>query len=389
MSSSLGAVAPTLEKQYSTGVHDNRFNLHELKGDPRHEKLVCLARSVAAVMRDSELIELGGSRAILRYSTWRLKNDLACRSGDGNFGPASETLRFKDEPVAALGTAFLVGPRLIASAGHVFEGEDLSRLRIVFDYFMKDADQCNGSLSVYRIKEIKAFDQSDSWFFSNYPDWALVELTEDVVGRDPLPVERDPGKVFSGNEFYLIGHPSGLPTKVTLGGQIKNVGLLNKRFDHIVDAFAGNSGSPLFDVATDKIIGIHTATLQSLKKKGIKNRDYTKNSSGEMEVRRIAPGKTYKIRRYKEGNEIVWRCELAQKMTMLADLIDAFNQKADPKEIARLLARAKGKLTPGLRDMASIAQSSHQPAYIQSSGAASESTSNSLESVSPSLCTIV
>ena len=55
--------------------------------------------------------------------------------------------------------------------------------------------------------------------------------------------------------LYMLGHPSGLPLKLTKGGIVKN----NSQRDYIscdLYAFSGNSGSPVFCSATQKVIGI-------------------------------------------------------------------------------------------------------------------------------------
>ncbi len=53
----------------------------------------------------------------------------------------------------------------------------------------------------------------------------------------------------------LLGHPNGLPLKVADSASV----LRNdepRSFDTDLDAFQGNSGSPVFDAASRKVIGI-------------------------------------------------------------------------------------------------------------------------------------
>ena len=57
------------------------------------------------------------------------------------------------------------------------------------------------------------------------------------------------------NEVYMIGHPSGIPKKIAVNASI----IENKHAQYFytsLDSFQGNSGSPVFDFNSHKVIGI-------------------------------------------------------------------------------------------------------------------------------------
>ena len=60
-----------------------------------------------------------------------------------------------------------------------------------------------------------------------------------------------------GNQVYMLGHPMGLPLKFTPDGTIGKQYRDDFRNTNL-DAFSGNSGSPVFSVKEKKLIGIFT-----------------------------------------------------------------------------------------------------------------------------------
>jgi len=66
------------------------------------------------------------------------------------------------------------------------------------------------------------------------------------IGRDDIGF---------GTEVYMIGHPSGLPQKVAVNASVRSLEGA-AYFYTSLDAFQGNSGSPVFDRNTGEVIGI-------------------------------------------------------------------------------------------------------------------------------------
>jgi V8-like Glu-specific endopeptidase len=107
----------------------------------------------------------------------------------------------------------------------------------------------HGKDTVYSCKKII----SQSLDRTTKDDFALIELDRKVKGRTPLKF-RTSGKPSVGDELVVIGHPSGLPTKIADGAQVKT--LEGTHFLANLDTYGGNSGSAVFNVATGEIEGI-------------------------------------------------------------------------------------------------------------------------------------
>ena len=89
---------------------------------------------------------------------------------------------------------------------------------------------------------------------SSQDDFALIKLDRPVVGIQPLKF-RTAGKITDKARLIMIGHPSGLPTKIEAGGSVRN----NKNavyFQATTDSYGGNSGSAVFNFDTGEVEGI-------------------------------------------------------------------------------------------------------------------------------------
>jgi V8-like Glu-specific endopeptidase len=85
-------------------------------------------------------------------------------------------------------------------------------------------------------------------------DYAVVELNRDVEGATPMKFRKS-GKITDGQELVVIGHPSGLPTKIADGAFVRN-NSSKAFFSASLDTYGGNSGSAVFNVNTGEIEGI-------------------------------------------------------------------------------------------------------------------------------------
>jgi V8-like Glu-specific endopeptidase len=161
--------------------------------------------------------------------------------------------RFSEQPTAAMCSGFLVGPKLLVTAGHCIQSmSDCQANRWVFDYKMENAGSVNISVptsSVYTCTKIL----SQSLEGGNGDDYAIVELDRAVTGREVLKT-RTSGTVAVGTEIVVIGHPTGLPTKIADGAKVRK--LTAKYFVANLDTYGGNSGSAVFDAKTGVVEGI-------------------------------------------------------------------------------------------------------------------------------------
>jgi V8-like Glu-specific endopeptidase len=215
---------------------DNREDIYEVKSRLHLQ----LARSTAGMVPMSKIVR--GARA----GTYELKDLQTLERGQNVC--ASE--KFSDQLLAPMCSGFLVGPDLLVTAGHCYKSFSTpeavcQNFAWMFDYHMAspshDPSKNIPAANVYRCKEVvKAVLTPDS-------DYAIIRLDRAVTGRQPLRY-RQSGKVSSSSRLVVIGHPSGLPTKVAGDGRITFNSNANN-FSTTLDTFHGNSGSAVFNAA--------------------------------------------------------------------------------------------------------------------------------------------
>lgn len=83
-------------------------------------------------------------------------------------------------------------------------------------------------------------------------DFALIRLDRPVRGRNPVLLNRD--DVSEGTPLLMIGNPDGLPLKVAGNARVRQ--LFQNYFVANLDAFHGNSGSPVFNAGTGLLEGL-------------------------------------------------------------------------------------------------------------------------------------
>jgi hypothetical protein len=160
--------------------------------------------------------------------------------------------KFRNQPKWAWCSGALIAPDLILTAGHCVKSERLChRFKFVFDYTLQSRATDLSSISashVYDCREVLAFSHTPSG-----ADYAIVRLDREVSDREPLTMaEEDPG--FS-DDLMIIGHPQGLPTKLTMNGKVRSL-VPEIFFKASLDAFQGNSGSSVFNQKTRQIVGV-------------------------------------------------------------------------------------------------------------------------------------
>tara|TARA_B100001971_G_scaffold111365_1_gene102405 strand:- start:33552 stop:34451 length:900 start_codon:yes stop_codon:yes gene_type:complete len=227
---------------------DNRVDVYA----SNNQFYVDLAASTAAMIKNSNLQVLGDEVKING------------RSLEARGMCASE--RFSHQSTAASCSGFLVGENLLVTAGHCIENmSDCKSNDWVFDYKVENDTQKNVTVAktaVYKCKRIIAQDLSRR----TKDDYALIELDRKVTDRAPLTYRRS-GKIKRGTEIVVIGHPSGLPTKIADGAKVRSVN--NVYFQANLDTYGGNSGSAVFNAQTGEVEGILVRG----------ERDYVYNSS--------------------------------------------------------------------------------------------------------------
>ena len=183
-----------------------------------------------------------------------------------NYNDAGDDLPICDDEV--LGTAesaitgqctvALVGPQLVATAGHCFSdttAQDCSNQRVVFGYHAKSGYEADIPESdVYSCTQVIARTTTT-------PEYALFKLDRPVTGRVPLWIRRS-GDPVTGKALTALGHPAKVSLKIDQGASIKVV--TANEIGTNPDTAKGSSGGPMIDTATGVVEGLHvTAPLNA------------------------------------------------------------------------------------------------------------------------------
>ncbi len=144
--------------------------------------------------------------------------------------------RFADEVSVARCSGFLVGPQTIVTAGHCVSTESqCTDFRWVFDY--KDNPTSVDPKQIYKCESIVKQALSSTTSI----DYAVIKLDRPVEDRKFFRV-RSSGTAEVGDSLIVIGHPSGLSTKIAGNAQVRKNSDENF-FVTNLDVFGGNSGS--------------------------------------------------------------------------------------------------------------------------------------------------
>lgn len=213
--------------------------------------------------RDVYQVATGSPTLTLAQSTVALvkKTDLAAATSGyklptASFGTAYGLCSeepFREQPNPAFCSGFLVGPDLIATAGHcIRSASDCAAVAFVFDFAYRAASTdptVVAAANVFSCKEIVATQAP-----SDGADFAVIRLDRAVTGRAPLAF-RKTGKVEDQAPLVVIGHPAGLPTKIA-GGAAVRTNAAEGFFVANLDTYGGNSGSAVFHATTGVVEGI-------------------------------------------------------------------------------------------------------------------------------------
>jgi len=220
---------------------DNRRDLFDSENNPR---LVELARSTAIVVRKSDITATeSGDRFKLPTETFGESQNL-CKDEP-----------FYDQPTPGFCSAFLVGEDIMVTAGHCITSQTACEgTGFVFDFGYdfqgKDLSTVDAQDVVY-CKSLIARDQEGGLG----KDFAVVKLDHPVVGREALKLRRN-GDLSAGAGVAVIGHPSGLPTKITDSAKVRTNAADLPYFVTNLDTYGGNSGSAVFNTKTWEVEGI-------------------------------------------------------------------------------------------------------------------------------------
>jgi V8-like Glu-specific endopeptidase len=160
--------------------------------------------------------------------------------------------KFADQKNPAFCSGFLFGGRLLITAGHCATQKFCDSQDWVFGMYQnKDNNDLEVPIeNIYSCKQIIAKTQNSH----SMEDWGIIELDRKVKGVARVEIRLE-GEIEVGEKLVVIGHPSGLPTKVADGAFVRKNDNPNF-FQANLDTFGGNSGSAVFNAHTGLVEGI-------------------------------------------------------------------------------------------------------------------------------------
>lgn len=228
---------------------DGRLDVYQLTDD----RLKKLADSTVALVRTSDLSAAAGGLTNVVGKNFGTEMNLC----------SSE--KFREQDTAAFCSGSLVGADLVLTAGHCIETlPDCNTTSLVFGFAVKSVGVLPkqvGSAEVYKCKDIIKTIRNNSG-----QDFAVIRLDRPVANHAVLQL-RQSGEMSVGDGLVVIGHPVGLPTKVTTGGKVRSTANAEYLVAS-VDTYGGNSGSAVFNAQTGLIEGILVRGEQDFQSQG-------------------------------------------------------------------------------------------------------------------------
>jgi V8-like Glu-specific endopeptidase len=220
---------------------DNRLDLYAVNDIKR----VALADSTVALISTNDITEVDGTSNLHVVPYANIEGTPLCPSE-----------RFRSQSTVAFCSGFLIAPNLIATAGHCIRSDqgdlnDCSTTKIVFGFSLFQDGPTPTSVptsEVYSCKKIIKREETP-----NAQDYSVIELDREVPNHSPMKLHSS-GDPLMSDQLMVIGHPSGLPTKVADGALIRSIEPTFIRAS--LDTYAGNSGSAVINVRTLEVEGI-------------------------------------------------------------------------------------------------------------------------------------
>jgi hypothetical protein len=216
------------------------------------DSLVRSKKSIALIVNNSFFDDSTGK---LTTKTLRDYRSPLCPNDGFAFG-GEPIVPFAESSVC---TGALVGPNLLLTAHHCIpNAQSLSGRRFLFDY----GDDAQGKIRTsFLPSEIYVAKLGSTPVgpphYDGVPgaDWVLVEIVpKEPQAREPLQVLSSAASI--DERLYMLGHPLGLSLKADLDGSVKMLDSAGSVLLALLDSFVGNSGSPVFDQISGKIVGV-------------------------------------------------------------------------------------------------------------------------------------
>ncbi|WAS90863.1 trypsin-like serine peptidase [Nannocystis punicea] len=176
--------------------------------------------------------------------------------------------RFAREPClpSARGSGFLVArypqrrrSRWLVTASHCIAPEQLASTVVTFAFDLESVQDGAVRIAVDEVYELRA--ELSRCADDDPADWVIFELDREVEGRTIRPLATEP--IAALRPVHIAGHPLGLPRKLAGNAVVRDSSAAD-HFKANLDAYGGNSGSPIFDSETHAIVGLLVSGQEDL-----------------------------------------------------------------------------------------------------------------------------
>lgn len=219
--------------------YDSRVEVYQLNPDIDWQfYMLLISKSVGMIVEKDKLIKISEESYQLDTSTTLQSQFNLCND-----------ITFNNQSVVGVGTAFIYDSNSMLTASHVFQST-INNYAVVFGYEIINANGVTETIvnanDVFFPKKIaKRLDALD-----------VAHFEVDRAFTDKVILQSETSRTLDVNtEIYMIGHPSGLPKKIAV-----NAGIIENKhpqyFYTSLDSFQGNSGSPVIDFKTNRVIGV-------------------------------------------------------------------------------------------------------------------------------------
>ncbi len=334
---------------YST--EDKRTNWCEIENYLAHDEAVkvkTLAKSVACLIHKDALepntlclkANVDSFHHFMMNNQKKINPDWIGPKGECR--GLSERERFREEPACGFGTAFLVGDQLALTAAHCIYDEvtqtlkpDIKHFRLIFDFYMTRCAECpklnHNEWNCDFSKDTYSFTVLAYKYIRGMEDWAILKLDKKVEGRQPLKInfgyEVSVGRnALVADDVYMLGHPFGLPLKYTRDAVVIEQIPTSTYFTSNLDAFIGNSGSPVFLSKTHEVVGmLFMGDMEDFENKEGALSTYHASAHDEA--------------KFKEGTSKHERCYKATALTFLQTTLTSINIPEVPTQLLRTIRK--------------------------------------------------